>query len=122
MTTSVRYIVNDTDDLRVWELLGFTIEMRPGPGFAMLKRGDTTLLLNVPGGGGGAGQTTSSGREPEPGGWTRLVVEVDSLDDVVERLHRAGVPLRGDVIDGRGGRQAIAEDASGNAVELFEPA
>ena len=32
-----------------------------------------------------------------------------------------GVPLRGDVVEGPGGRQLLAEDPSGNPVEIFEP-
>jgi catechol 2,3-dioxygenase-like lactoylglutathione lyase family enzyme len=122
MTVSVRYIVNDTADLTAYELLGFEVLMHPGPGFAMLGRGDARLLLNVPGGGGGAGQTTSSGQTPAPGGWNRIQVEVDDVEAVVRRLTDAGVRTRGEVIDGRGGRQAIVEDASGNPIELFEPA
>jgi hypothetical protein len=31
------------------------------------------------------------------------------------------VRFRNDVVDGVGGRQTIAEDPSGNPVELFEP-
>ncbi|HYJ69408.1 MAG TPA: VOC family protein [Nocardioidaceae bacterium] len=121
MTVSVRYIVNDTADLTAYELLGFEVLMHPGPGFAMLGRGEARLLLNVPGGGGGAGQTTSSGQTPAPGGWNRIQVEVDDVEAVVRRLSDAGVRTRGDVIEGRGGRQAIVEDASGNPIELFEP-
>lgn len=122
MTVSVRYIVNDTADLKVYELLGFEILMRPVPGFAMLGKGDMRLMLNVPGGGGGAGQTTSTGQTPTPGGWNRIQVEVDDLDAIAGRLAAAGIPNRGDVISGRGGRQLIVEDASGNPIEVFEPA
>jgi catechol 2,3-dioxygenase-like lactoylglutathione lyase family enzyme len=122
MTVSVRYIVDDTSDLTTYELLGFEVLMHPGPGFAMLGKGDARLLLNVPGGGGGAGQTTSTGQAPTPGGWNRIQIEVDDVEAVVRRLTDAGVRTRGDVISGRGGRQAIVEDASGNPIELFEPA
>jgi predicted enzyme related to lactoylglutathione lyase len=78
------------------------------------------LLLNVPGGGGGAGQELSDGSTPEPGGWNRFQVQVDDLDTAVDELRRAGVDFRGDTITGRGGRQALALDPSGNLVELFE--
>ncbi|WP_205472364.1 VOC family protein [Nocardioides sp. SYSU D00038] len=121
MATSVRYIVDDTDDLSVYELLGFTVLAHPSPGFAVLERGGTRLLLNVPGGGGGAGRTTT-GATPRPGGWNRLQLEVDSLDELVTDLAAAGVRIRSGVVDGRGGRQAIVEDTSGNPFELFEPA
>ena len=38
----------------------------------------------------------------------------------MDELRRAGVDFRGDMITGRGGRQALALDPSGNLVELFE--
>ena len=38
----------------------------------------------------------------------------------VERLRRAGVALRSDVIVGVGGNQVLLDDPSGNPVELFE--
>jgi hypothetical protein len=38
----------------------------------------------------------------------------------LDELRRAGVDFRGDTITGRGGRQALALDPSGNLVELFE--
>jgi hypothetical protein len=37
-------------------------------------------------------------------------------------LRRHGVRFRNDVVAGVGGQQIIAEDPSGNPVELFEPA
>ncbi len=120
MSTNVRYIVNDTTDLTVYELLGFEVLMHPSPGFAMLGRGETRLLLNVPGGGGGAGQT-STGEVPQPGGWNRLQIEVDSLEETLGRLEEAGVRVRSGIVDGNAGRQAIVEDTSGNPFELFEP-
>ena len=121
MTINVRYIVDSTDDLTVYELLGFEVLMHPAPGFAMLGRGDARLLLNVPGGGGGAGQDVG-GATPTPGGWNRIQVVVDSLDETLEHLRSSGVPVRGDVVTGNGGRQVLVEDASGNPIEVFEPA
>ena len=120
---SVRYIVNDVDAAADFYTrhLQFEVVMKPGPGFAMLRRNDLRLLLNTPGGGGGAGQTLSDGSTPEPGGWNRFQVLVDDLDATVDELRRAGVDFRGDTITGRGGRQALALDPSGNLVELFEP-
>jgi catechol 2,3-dioxygenase-like lactoylglutathione lyase family enzyme len=121
---SVRYIVDDVDEAVNFYTthLQFEVAMRPGPGFAMLRRGPLRLLLNSPGGGGGAGQDLSDGSRPKPGGWNRFQLTVDELDVSVDELKRAGVEFRGDVIDGRGGRQALALDPSGNTVELFEAA
>lgn len=121
--TSVRYIVDDVDAaVRFYtDKLHFEVAMRPGPGFAMLRRDELRLLLNSPGGGGGAGQSLSDGSRPAPGGWNRIQLEVNDLDDAVSRLAESGVQLRADVITGRGGRQALVCDPSGNLVELFEP-
>ncbi|MGE2735017.1 VOC family protein [Mycolicibacterium vaccae] len=120
---SVRYIVRDVDETVDFYTrhLGFELLMRPGPGFALLRRGELRLLLNVPEGGGGAGQRTSGGQLPQPGGWNRFQLQVENLDSVVDALHRAGITFRGAVVEGRGGRQALAVDPSGNPVELFEP-
>jgi catechol 2,3-dioxygenase-like lactoylglutathione lyase family enzyme len=118
----VRYIVDDVDAAVDFYTshLQFEVSMKPGPGFAMLRRGELRLLLNVPGGGGGAGQQLTDGSTPEPGGWNRFQVQVDDLDTTVAELRQAGVDFRGDTITGRGGRQALAIDPSGNLVELFE--
>jgi catechol 2,3-dioxygenase-like lactoylglutathione lyase family enzyme len=123
MPVSVRYIVKDVDEAIAFytERLGFGVEMHPGPGFAMLSRGDLRLLLNTPGGGGGAGQAMPDGRRPEPGGWNRIQVDVDDLDRVVDRLKQDGAQFRNDIVIGNGGRQILVDDPSGNAIELFEP-
>jgi predicted enzyme related to lactoylglutathione lyase len=119
---SVRYIVDDVDTAAAFyaDVLGFDIAMRPGPGFAMLERGPMRLLLNSPGAGGGAGQTLSDGSAPEPGGWNRFQLAVDDLEAALGKARDAGADVRGDVVEGRGGRQALLVDPSGNLVELFE--
>jgi catechol 2,3-dioxygenase-like lactoylglutathione lyase family enzyme len=119
----VRYIVDDVDDAVAFytDRLGFTVDMHPAPAFAAISRGDLQLLLNSPGGGGGAGQAMPDGRRPEPGGWNRIQLEVDDLASEVERLAAAGASFRNEIVEGRGGRQILLEDPSGNVVELFEP-
>lgn len=122
-TVSVRYIVNDVDAAIAFYTLhlGFTEVMHPAPAFAMLSRGDLRLVLSAPGGGPGGGQAMPDGTVPTPGGWNRFSVEVADLDGTVEKLRAAGVPFRGNIVNGIGGKQVIAEDPSGNPVELFEP-
>ena len=90
-TVSVRYITDDVDAAIAFyvERLGFDVEMRPGPGFAMLSRGDLRLLLNEPGA-GGAGQPMPDGSMPEPGGWNRIQLEVSDLEREVAALRAAG--------------------------------
>jgi catechol 2,3-dioxygenase-like lactoylglutathione lyase family enzyme len=123
MPASVRYIVNNVDDAIAFysQRLGFGVDMHPGPGFAMLSRGDLRLLLSTAGGGGGAGQSMPDGSRPEPGGWNRIQVDVDDLDRIVDSLKKDGAHFRNDIVFGNGGKQILVDDPSGNAIELFEP-
>ena len=120
-TVSVRYIVDDVEEAIAFytEHLGFGVEFKP-PGFAVLSRGDLRLLLNEPGA-GGAGQPMPDGREPEPGGWNRIQLEVDDLAGAVGAIRDAGARFRNEIVEGRGGKQILLEDPSGNPIELFEP-
>jgi catechol 2,3-dioxygenase-like lactoylglutathione lyase family enzyme len=122
-SVSVRYIVNDVDAAIGFycEQLGFHEDMHPAPSFAMLSNGDLRLVLSAPSGQGGGGQAMPDGTVPSPGGWNRFALEIADLDGTVERLRAAGVQFRNDVVTGVGGRQIIADDPSGNPVELFEP-
>jgi len=119
---SVRYIMANVDAaIRFYtELLGLQIEMHSAPGFASLSKGNLQLLLNQPGA-GGAGQATPGGQVPAPGGWNRIQIEVDDLSAAVEKLQRAGCRFRNDIVIGKGGKQILVDDPSGNPVELFEP-
>jgi catechol 2,3-dioxygenase-like lactoylglutathione lyase family enzyme len=121
-TVSVRYITDDVDAAVSFYVkrLGFNVEMQPGPGFAVLSRGNLRLLLNRPGA-GGAGQQTPDGRVPTPGGWNRIQIEVADLDREVEALREGGASFRNDIVTGRGGSQILLEDPSGNPIELFQP-
>ena len=122
-TVQVRYIVDDVDAAIPFytEQLGFKLDMHPAPPFAMLSRGDLRLVLSAPNPSGGGGQSMPDGRKPRPGGWNRFAIEVADLNAEVERLKRAGVHFRNDIVTGVGGKQILAEDPSGNPIELFEP-
>jgi catechol 2,3-dioxygenase-like lactoylglutathione lyase family enzyme len=123
-TVSVRYIVDDVDAAIVFyrDKLGFTLAMHPAPAFAMLQRGDLRLVLSAPGGGPGGGQAMPDGAVPEPGGWNRFAIETADLAATVSALKANGVRFRNEIVTGVGGKQILAEDPSGNLVELFEPA
>ena len=120
---SVRYIVDDVDEAITFyrDRLDFVLDMHPAPTFAMLSRGGLRLLLSAPSGQGGGGQTLPDGRRPQPGGWNRFQLEVEDLAAEVERLRAAGTGFRSDIVTGIGGDQILAEDPSGNPVELFQP-
>ncbi len=123
-TVQVRYIVDDVETAIAFycDHLGFHEQMHPAPNFAMLTRGDLRLVLSAPGPPNtGGGSSLSDGRTPESGGWNRFAVQVDDIHSVTSGLRQRGVKLRGDVIEGVGGRQAIVEDPFGNPIELFQP-
>lgn len=119
---NVRYIVNDVDAAIAFYtgVLGFVLDKHPAPGFARLRMGNLQLLLNRPGT-GGAGQSMDDGRIPAPGGWNRFQIEVEDLAAVVQKLRDAGCRFRNEIVVGTGGKQVLAEDPSGNCIELFEP-
>ena len=121
-TVSMRYIVNDVEAAIAFytQHLGFRVDLHPGPGFAMLSRGDLQLLLNTPTGPGGAAQPMPDGRKPEPGGWNRVRLEVDDLASTVETLRNAGAHFRNAIVTGYGGKQILLDDPAGNPIELFE--
>jgi catechol 2,3-dioxygenase-like lactoylglutathione lyase family enzyme len=122
-SVSIRYIVDDVDRAIDFycRLLDFHEDMHPAPSFAMLSHGDLRLVLSAPGGGPGGGQAMPDGTVPEPGGWNRFQLEVPDLEAAVARLREAGAHFRNDIVTGRGGKQILVEDPSGNPVELFEP-
>jgi len=125
-TVSVRYIVNDVDEAMAFYCrhLGFEEQMHPDPAFAMLTRGDLRLVLVSPVPAdhrGGGSRPMPDGAKQEPGGWNRFMLEVSDLDATVDTLREAGIRFRNDIVTGVGSKQIMAEDPSGNPIELFEP-
>ena len=119
---SVRYMIDDVPTaLRFYTtLLGFTLEQDASPAFASVVRDGVRLLLS--GDGSSGKRPLPDGRRQVPGGWNRLHLEVADLAAEVERLRAAGVPFRTEeIVTGPGGAQAILDDPSGNAIELFQP-
>ena len=123
-TVMVRYIVNDVDAAIAFysRHLAFRVTAQSGAYFAILERDNVQLVLSPPKGPGGGSQPMPDGRRPEPGGWNRIIVQSQNLDDDTAVLKKAGVKFRNDIVAGPGGRQILLEDPSGNPVELFEPA
>src|SRR5437667_4790733 len=119
---SIRYLVGDVDRAVAFytQRLGFTLKQQMGPAFAYVSRDDLTLWLSGPQ--SSAARPMPDGRRPEPGGWNRLVVEVEDLVSRVVEMKHAGLRFRNDVVVGPGGKQILLEDPDGNLVELFEAA
>jgi catechol 2,3-dioxygenase-like lactoylglutathione lyase family enzyme len=122
-SVQVRYIVNDVDAAIAFYCghLGFKEVMHPAPAFAMLTRGDLRLVLSAPNPSAGGGQPMPDGTQQHPGGWNRFTVEVQDIAALVEKLRKAGVRFRNEIVTGVGGKQILVEDPSGNPIELFEP-
>jgi glyoxylase I family protein len=121
---AVRYQVKDVDKSVEFytKHLGFEPDKRypAGPAFAGVSNGGVTLWLSGPKSSGA--RDLSDGRKQEPGGWNRIVLEVDDLAAQVEALKKAGLKFRNEIEKGPGGKQIQLEDPDGNPVELFEPA
>jgi catechol 2,3-dioxygenase-like lactoylglutathione lyase family enzyme len=119
---TVRYIVSDVDVALDFYTnhLGFKLQDRMGPPFALISKGDLRLWLSGPG--TSATRPMPDGREPEPGGWNRIVAEVGDLAPLVEEMRASGVVFRNEIVTGPGGSQILAEDGAGNVVELFQAA
>lgn len=115
---SVRYIAPDVDRALDFyrDQLDFAVDMHNPGKFAALRRDELTLYLSAPGAGSGG----SAGGTPEPGGWNRFMLVVDDIDDLIERLTKAGVQLRGDLSEGGAGRSRLLLDPCGNLIELFQ--
>ncbi len=121
-TVNVRYMVDDVEAAVTWYTthLGFSVLSNYAPAFADVQRGALRLLLSGPT--SSAGRPMPDGETPGPGGWNRIHLIVDDLNAEVERLRRAGVRFRNDIVTGPGGAQILLIDPSGNVVELFQPA
>ena len=122
MSAVVRYLVDDVDAAIAFYTtrLGFALMQRIGPAFARVSRGDLVLWLAGPA--SSAARAMPDGGRPTPGGWNRLVIEVDDIAGTVADLRRAGARFRNDIVTGPGGKQILLEDPSANPIELFEAA
>jgi len=121
-TVNFRYIVDDVAQAADFYIgyLGFTMHTDAAPAFAAVHRGDLRLLLS--GAASSGARAMPDGRQPVPGGWSRIQLVVEDLQAEVARLHEAGLTFWNDIVSGVGGKQILLADPSGNPIELFQPA
>jgi glyoxylase I family protein len=118
----VRYQVKDVARSVAFytQTLGFNLDQPHLPAFGQVSIGNLKLILSGPGASGS--RPMPDGRQQEPGGWNRVVLQVADLPARIADLKKAGVHFRNEVEIGPGGKQIQIEDPDGNPIELFEPA
>jgi glyoxylase I family protein len=118
----VRYHVKDVQRAIAFytQTLGFHLDMQNLPAFGQVSIGGLKLILSGPGASGS--RPMPDGRQQEPGGWNRVLLQVEDLAARVAHLKQAGLRLRNEIEAGPGGKQIQIEDPDGNPIELFEPA
>jgi hypothetical protein len=89
--------------------------MHPAPRFAALSWGDLRQLIDQP------EQAAQDSLAPQPGSRNRFQVEVEDVEATAAKMLETDAKLRSHVITGNGGKQVLADDPSGNPVELFQP-
>ncbi|HEY8185776.1 MAG TPA: VOC family protein [Pyrinomonadaceae bacterium] len=100
--------------------LGFKLDQQNLPAFGQVSVGNLKLILSGPGASGS--RAMPDGRQQEPGGWNRVMLQVSDLPANIEILKKAGLHFRNEMEVGPGGKQIQLEDPDGNPIELFEPA
>jgi glyoxylase I family protein len=118
----VRYQVKDVQRAIAFytETLGFQLDMKALPAFGQVSIPGLKLILSGPGASGS--RPMPDGIQQEPGGWNRIILQVQDLPARISALKEAGLRFRNDMEAGPGGRQVQVEDPDGNPIELFEPA
>ncbi len=117
----VRYQVKDVSRSVSFytQQLGFKLDHQHLPAFGQVSSGNLKLILSGPGASGS--RKLPDGRQQEPGGWNRVILEVQNLPARIESLKKTGLCLRNEMESGPGGKQIQLEDPDGNPIELFEP-
>src|SRR5262249_38741767 len=121
-TVGIRYMIDDVPAAVKFYTthLGFALDLDASPVFASVSRDGVRLLLSGKASSGRPAMPDC--RQPVPGGWNRIQIQVDDLEAEVKRLRDAGLKFRNEIVKGPGGSQILLDDPSGNPVELFQPA
>jgi len=102
------------------DMLGFQLDHQNLPAFGQVSISNLKLILSGPGASGS--RSMPDGRQQEPGGWNRIVLQVEDLPACIADLKKKGMNFRNEMEVGPGGKQIQVEDPDGNPIELFEPA
>ncbi|MEA2419303.1 MAG: hypothetical protein QOE60_1509 [Thermoleophilaceae bacterium] len=89
------------------QVLGLPLAMRDGDRYAMLRAGGVKIALAAP-----------EERLPDQG--TAPAFKVQSLDEVIERLRAAGVPIP-EILEGEHERMIEIADPDGHPVIFYAP-
>jgi glyoxylase I family protein len=118
----VRYQVKDVQRAITFytQTLGFNLDMQNLPAFGQVSIGGLKLILSGPGASGS--RPMPDGRRQEPGGWNRVLLQVQDLAARIADLKEVGLRFRNEMEVGPSGQQIQLEDPDGNPIELFEPA
>jgi len=119
---AVRYQVKDVQrSIEFYtQTLGFDLDRQNLPAFGQVSISGLKLILSGPGASGS--RPMPDGRQQEPGGWNRLVLQVKELPARISELKNHAVRFRNEMEVGPGGKQVQLDDPDGNPIELFEPA
>ena len=93
----VRYQVKDVArSVKFYsEQLGLKLDQQHLPAFAQVSGTNFKLILSGPGASGS--RPMPDGQEQEPGGWNRVILQVDDLPARIEALKKTGLHFRNEM-------------------------
>lgn len=77
------------------KVLGFNLDQQNLPAFGQVSIGNLKLILSGPGASGS--RSMPDGRQQEPGGWNRIVLQVKDLPARIAELKKKGVHFRNEM-------------------------
>src|SRR5215813_3082080 len=83
--------------------LGLKLDQQHLPAFGQVSGGNFKLVLSGPGASGS--RPMPDGGKQEPGGWNRVILQVDDLPSRIRELKKAGLHFRNEMEEGPGGKQ-----------------
>ena len=93
----VRYQVKDVQRAITFytQTLGFNLDMQNLPAFGQVSIGGLKLILSGPGASGS--RPMCDGRQQEPGGWNRVLLQVQDLPTRIAELKKASLRFRNEI-------------------------